>query len=184
MNKRYGSRPPEHASQPGPGLVACLTILQPWAHLIVTPDELLPEILRPQKRAENRTWSTTWRGKMVIHAGKGKQLVSDSVAEALPDMVFGAAIGICNLTACIDRVQTVTLPDHLAWLFEHRWAECDKVNWVLEDIKRFDFPVPLRGQQGLFFVPELTLAQAWRRPQPEAEQQEFGRAVEFDDISA
>lgn len=181
MSKRYANRPPEHASQPGPGLVACLTILQPWAHLICTPDEMLPEVLLPQKRVENRTWATTWRGKLVIHAGKGRQFATDEVCNLLPDMVFGAAIGICNLTACIDRIQAVTLPDHLCWLFKHRWAECDKVNWVLEDIKRFDFPVPLRGQQGLFFIQEAMLAQAWRRPKPEADVQQPGRAVEFDD---
>ncbi len=46
--------------------------------------------------------------------------------------------------------------------------------------KRFDYPVPLRGQQGLFFVPEAILSQAWRRPQPEADVVK-GRGVTFDD---
>jgi hypothetical protein len=37
-----------------------LSIRQPWAHLIVTG----------QKRIENRTWTTDYRGPLLIHAGR------------------------------------------------------------------------------------------------------------------
>lgn len=43
-----------------------LSILQPWAWLIVNADRYP----RP-KRVENRTWPTSFRGPLLIHAGKG-----------------------------------------------------------------------------------------------------------------
>jgi hypothetical protein len=38
-----------------------LTLLQPWASLIALG----------VKTIETRSWSTSWRGGLVIHAGKG-----------------------------------------------------------------------------------------------------------------
>lgn len=43
----------------------CLTICQPYAALIMLPDDD-----DRAKRVENRTWSTNYRGPLLIHAAE------------------------------------------------------------------------------------------------------------------
>jgi|SRR5271165_2170744 len=50
------------------GMTKCLSIRQPWAWLICHP-EIVREAGLPIKDLENRTWSTEFRGEVLIHAG-------------------------------------------------------------------------------------------------------------------
>lgn len=50
------------------GMCKCLSIRQPWAYLLTHP-EILQEVQLPTKTLENRTWSTAFRGQILIHAG-------------------------------------------------------------------------------------------------------------------
>ncbi len=118
----------------------CLSIHQPWAHAI----------LHLGKDIENRTWSTKYRGPLLIHASKSlasykRELSYDWMARygvALPsldEMAFGAILGVVDLTDCINTpVQSV-------------WAE-NAWKWVLKNPVLCEKPIPLRGQQGLFSV--------------------------------
>ena len=64
-----------------------LTIRQPWASLIVDGE----------KRVENRTWPTKYRGPLLIHAGKSRLEVDRDQARRLP---FSAIIGQVEVVDC------------------------------------------------------------------------------------
>lgn len=123
-----------------------LTICQPWAHLIVTGE----------KRVENREWSTKYRGPLLIHAGKSRAWLDDGPEVDEAEMAFGAVVGIANLAAClhIDTIKSggysrVNWP----WLATHEHARGTWC-WILTEVMRYEKPVPYRGKQGLFFIPD------------------------------
>lgn len=146
----------------------CLTIQQPYAHLIVTRQDNLPEGAHA-KAVENRKWLPTYRGPLLIHAGMSLEWMNvdhwPPLADkgyydrrqhsAYPEFSFGAIVGIVELATVI-HVNTTTsrlvlgtypwLKDNphvfgpWCWLLKNRWA--------------FPEPIPYRGQQGLFDVPD------------------------------
>ncbi|MGL6202575.1 MAG: ASCH domain-containing protein [Lachnospiraceae bacterium] len=118
----------------------CLSIKQPWAGLIV----------RGWKDVENRTWTTSYRGEVLIHAGKKFDMVfKRDIAEidihAAADMSnctyfrMGAIIGKATLIDCVQNHPS-------------RWAEDGLWHWVFADPVIFDQPIPYKGQLGLFEV--------------------------------
>ena len=118
--------------------IKALTILQPYAHLIVVTRE---------KRVENRTWSTRYRGPLVIHAGKGRQMLMNDGQ----GMSFGAAIGMCNLVECVHQ-KHLHLHEDFPWLPTHKHA-LGPWCWILDDVVEFPEPVPFKGAQGLWSFP-------------------------------
>jgi hypothetical protein len=128
----------------GEKTIKALTICQPYAELI----------LRGDKRVENRTWPTKYRGPLLIHAGKGTSWLGAGDRLRYPGMSFGAIVGVARLTDCIlmERVSTGRLPDYLRWMSGH--LHCSgPFCWVLQDVRRLPRPIPWRGRQGLFEVP-------------------------------
>src|SRR5882672_6207587 len=71
--------------------VKALTICQPYAHLIYLKE----------KRVENRTWPTRYRGRMYIHAGKSREWLSEGDMDRYPNMAFGAVIATAKLIDCL-----------------------------------------------------------------------------------
>jgi hypothetical protein len=119
----------------------CISILQPWAWLIVNG----------HKDIENRGWSTGFRGRILIHAGKklSKRDYADDIehfAEAygitLPafeDMPLGGVVGSATVIDCVREHPS-------------RWKMMDCWGFVLKDQRVRPF-VPYRGQLGIFGVP-------------------------------
>lgn len=70
-----------------------LTIKQPWATLIIQGD----------KRFEFRSWKTSYRGDLLIHAGKGidKEAMKRLKKYIPEDMPLGKIIGKVKLVDCI-----------------------------------------------------------------------------------
>lgn len=160
-----------------------LTILQPWAHLIV----------RGRKRVENRTWEPTVRGLAVgdylaIHAGMRFDLACwEGAYETMPDdeapelralvesavfsvpqragrelvatrVAYGAVVGVARLAAVEDEAPE----DEAYW--------CGPWGWRLDDVLAID-PVPCRGAQGLWWLPTDVYAAVragWAAAQAEA----------------
>lgn len=86
-----------------------LTVLQPYAHLIALPDS------DPRaKRIENRTWPTSYRGPLFIHAGLSRKRlvtpggISHEEDYGLPvaDMAFGAIVAVADLVDCVHVIST------------------------------------------------------------------------------
>ncbi len=133
-----------------PRMVKCISVRQPWATLLVLG----------VKPVENRTWSTKYRGELYIHAGKAydkedvfyeiveglsaadRQKLNDAGIVKLSQIGFGAIIGSVNLD---DIVTDCT----------HKYAnqELGTFHWMVT-ARSLVFPVPWKGQLGLFEVPE------------------------------
>jgi len=125
-----------------------LTVCQPYAHLIALGE----------KRVENRTWPTGYRGWLAIHAGKSRKYLDTEGEDERrwPDMAWGAIVAVCLLTACVYRYGQLTdligeRPE-LQWLTTHEHVE-GPYCWILENVRRLAKPVACPGQRGLFEVP-------------------------------
>lgn len=120
-----------------------LTICQPYAHMIIVTQE---------KRVENRSWYTHYRGPLLIHAGKGKKWLDGDEDELYADdpMVFGAIIGRVQLVDVlhIDQIRKGTHDDKYPWLRNHEHA-FGPWCWILSNVERFD-AIPINGAQGLW----------------------------------
>jgi ASCH domain len=123
----------------------CLSILQPWAWLIVNG----------HKDIENRTWATKFRGRILIHASKAyARKTHDQFAEelleefdiklpAFNEIQTGGIVGLATIADCVR--------DHASpWKMNDCWG------FVLKDQRVRPF-VPLRGQLGIYRVPECAI---------------------------
>jgi hypothetical protein len=122
-------------------MMRALSIQQPWAWLIVNGF----------KNIENRSWATSQRGPVLIHAG---QTLDRDAAEALwsgrhpvtglewtlpvpRDFLRGGIVGEAVITACVDH--------HASEWF------VGKYGFVLASARKLPF-TRWRGQQGFFPV--------------------------------
>jgi hypothetical protein len=132
-----------------------LSVNQPWAWLIV----------HGGKWIENRTWRTTYRGPLAIHAGLSRRwledwylpdgrpaVVSRRFSWALPptdELVFGAVIGLVELVDCLRYDHPRVRGNY--WNDEAGWC------WVLRNPRAVEPAVACRGHLKLFEV-ELNAA--------------------------
>lgn len=142
-----------------------LTIAQPYSHLICLPDE------HPRaKRVENRRWPTSYRGPLLIHAGKSREWLEldheetrdDEYKIHLSEMTFGAIIGVADLVGCVRLGGNPRVPEWAKsawpWLATHEHTE-GPCCFVLSGCRRFSAPIPYRGAQGLFEIPDDVVAE-------------------------
>ena len=129
-----------------------LTLWQPWGELILTE----------AKRFETRSWSTNHRGPLLIHAAKRFKREerewsdflhaaswSDHDAETMP---LGSLIGVCRLTEVYPSGHPVLREVMTSYEGEFGDFTPGRYAWALEDVQRFEEPIPWRGQQGLWNV--------------------------------
>lgn len=133
-----------------------LTLTQPWASLVALQ----------QKRIETRSWSTPYRGELVIHAAKGfpkwakETCEEDQFSTALGGMTadqLPRSQGLCvvRLLACIKTTEM-----HKA---EHVFGKKPSANeiyfgdysegrfaWLLEFVRPLEQTDPVRGALGLW----------------------------------
>jgi len=127
----------------------CLTVRQYWAWAIIAG-------LKP---AENRTWSTSYRGPLAIHAGQSLDPTSRATLEALGfdvpgDVTRGTVLGTVDLVAVVPwQPGTRNLPG-----VEDEWGLADDplatgpFCWILRNPKPLAKPVPMSGKQGLYEI--------------------------------
>ena len=134
-----------------------LSLWQPWATLIAIG----------AKRVETRSWSTSYRGPVAIHAAKKQDY--DSLAMCLEqpfrsaliaggirypkEMPFGAIVAVVNLDKCAHivngwRPRVPHCPHEVDFgdYTEGRWA------WDLHAVRPLKEPVVCSGAQGLWDV--------------------------------
>ncbi len=138
--------------------VKAISLHQPWASLIAMG----------VKHYETRSWSTNYRGKLVICSAKKntkqQRLDYESLASILgidltqnswEILPLGKAIAVCNLTDCIKMTpEFIEAQAESEQLCGH-W-EPGRFAWQLDDISLISPPIPIKGQQGLWDV-ELPL---------------------------
>lgn len=113
--------------------IKALTICQPYADMIA----------RGEKIIENRSWPTSYRGPLAIHAGKSVAWLDPEDKVDRPWMAFGAIVATARLVDCV-RVES--LPPDLQARFDANGPYC----WILDDVKPFSTPVPATGARGLW----------------------------------
>jgi len=120
-----------------PTTIKALSLWQPWAEAM----------RRGLKRNETRSWPTSYRGWLAIHAAKR---IPDAVPCAWRDVPLGAVVCIVNLVNC---VRTEALRNELSEE-EESWGDYSNGRWAwcTEDLIALPSPIPLRGHQGLFDV--------------------------------
>jgi activating signal cointegrator 1 len=146
-----------------------ISLLQPWASLVVMG----------AKKFETRSWNTTFRGELLIHASKGKHYGGMSCRElcycapfakfipggrVFDKLPFGAIIGKVNM---VDTIPTDSF--HMPAVNELRkafiggrlieWPKQEEMfgdyspgrfAWILKDPVKFDIPIPASGKQGFW----------------------------------
>ena len=114
-----------------------LSIRQPWAWLIVNG----------YKDIENRTWSTDFRGRVYVHAGRKiksgdfpeqRDYIRESRITLPEELPLGAIVGEVTITECLD-------------VSSNPWF-CGPFGFLLSEPVAYDNPIPYRGQLGFFGV--------------------------------
>lgn len=131
----------------------CISVRQPWAMALVLGI----------KDVENRSWPTSYRGPLLIHAGKtldedgvyaisadlltpwtdaSRAKLRDAGVLSVRDLTLGAIIGRVDLVDCVRNSQS-------------RWAnhETGTWHWCVRNAERFATPVTFSGRLGIFGVP-------------------------------
>lgn len=115
----------------------CLSVRQPFAWALVVG----------AKDIENRSWTTEYRGPVVIHASATRQEINRFLrgTNTLPeiDFTFSAFIGV------VDLVDVLPLSEALE---SNPWAY-GPYCWRVQNPRVFPRPVPAKGKLQLFEVP-------------------------------
>lgn len=112
-----------------------LSLWQPWASLIIDG----------RKNVETRSWSTSYRGVIAIHASMkvDKKACIDFGYEPRT-IATGCVIGTARLVDCVQFPNPSIVPDAYGDFTDGRYG------WVLGSIVRFKEPVPAKGSLGLW----------------------------------
>ena len=121
-----------------------LTLYNPWAWA-----------MGRFKWNETRSWATSYRGPLAIHAGK--TLDRESLAEAIEDgyltkatpMVTGAIVAVGILADCRSTTGVIVNPDERFW---GNYAD-GRFMWMFKDLRTVT-PIPCTGHQGLWDLPD------------------------------
>jgi len=144
-------------------MIRTISIREPWLHCI----------LHLGKRIENRVWSTSYRGPVLLHRAKAmskrehrdalvwiSEHVSPEVAARVPSysemrlVDRGAIVGVADLVAC-ERNGGLWTPDERgSWRMAGQWG------FRLENVRAFQESVFHRGALQLFGVDDALVEAA------------------------
>jgi hypothetical protein len=113
------------------------------------------------KKIETRSWTTAYRGTLLIHASKGRSGLAVArlpiFQRYIPDfnaLPFGAIIGEARLADVLRIEETGLPPEHMAELTLEERAFGDyhpgRYAWMLEDAVMWEEVIPARGHLGLW----------------------------------
>lgn len=143
----------------GGDVVKALSLIQPWASLIAFGE----------KRIETRSWATSYRGIVAIHASKrippedrefvecdeDFQTALSRNGVTLKDLPLGCIIATAVLDRCIPTIQARAYleevpgnwPEH-----ERHFGNFDRGRfaWLLTDVRPLRNPIPAKGSLGLW----------------------------------
>ena len=119
-----------------------LTIKQPWASLII----------EGYKKYEFRSWKTNYRGKILIHSGLSLEKdMKERFKDYDLDYKLGYIIGEAEIVDCIlvDKEFNDSLRN-INPIVYGRSNHVENYAWKLENIKKYDKPIPCKGKLGLW----------------------------------
>jgi len=126
-----------------------ISLYEPWATLIALGE----------KRFETRSWSTTYRGPLLICASKVKLPILKVIEIMVRARITVNELNPGRAVALVDLVHVFHTE---AWPVIHLGEDekfygdfsPGRFAWKLEKIRRFVNPPLVRGKQGLFNVPD------------------------------
>lgn len=134
---------------PTPNEHRVLTIQQSWAWAIGAR----------HKRVENRSWGTSYRGTLFIHASKARKRSTDEQLEGIlgrrapEDLPTGAIVAVCTLA---DIVSGKDGRQFGKWFV-------GPMGLVLTAVRKLKRPVPMKGKLGLWKLTPSQLAAVKRQ---------------------
>lgn len=129
-----------------------LSLWQPWASAVALG----------LKTYETRSWRTDYFGPIAIHAAKRLDRamlrnVNGDRGPFLKEPPLGVILATAVLVDCIEaaRIRDQLSPMELRYgdFSDGRWA------WRLHEVRALPVPIPFRGRQGLFDIPDELLRQ-------------------------
>ena len=105
----------------------CLSVRQPWAHLIFFEG----------KDVENRTWTTKYRGPLLIHASQ--KIDRDVMQRLTSDPLFKNLEASCATSAIIGVVELTDVVTNS----RSEWAAEGQYHWLLSKPRLFAEPFRL-----------------------------------------
>ena len=147
-----------------------ISLWEPWATLLSLG----------HKKIETRSWGTSYRGWLAIHAAKRwtadqrELLVTEPFMSALPvdwRIEPGCVVGVVNFTHCLPTEARIYVPGVFEYFpkldtdQERAFGNYDpgRYGWVTTSAFRLPEPIPLRGQQGLWDAPPEVVAEIQRQ---------------------
>lgn len=136
-----------------------ISLHQPWATLMAYD----------LKKIETRSWGTNYRGPIAIHATKKQPyFINNTIRQTLDylnlnmeNLPLGAIIAVREEFDCIKiqrEIEHVGLPGHELdhGKFERYFGDytIGRFAWFTRDIKKLKKPIPARGYQGLWTIPD------------------------------
>lgn len=132
-----------------------LSLWQPWASAIAIG----------AKSIETRHWPTNYRGPLLIHAAKRgtKPQISPIIRELqlnldIEVIPFGSLVGVCELVGCCNT-ESLRVTDQERRLGDYSRG---RFGWILYGVRAFNKPIPFRGMQGIFNVPDDVVSEELR----------------------
>lgn len=138
----------------------CLSLWQPWASWMAWG----------VKSIETRSWYTSYRGPLLIHAAKTEKGCEEffNTPELLAlwrkydkgpdDLPFGAIIAVADLAGCRATEELLPMISETVRLLGN--YEPGRFGWMTRNAREFAQPIPYRGMQGLFDVPDEVVREA------------------------
>ena len=127
-----------------------LTLWQPWATLVAIG----------AKRIETRSWSTTYRGPLAIHAARSKKGHEMYWREpfhnelkayhyhAPAELPHGRIIAVCELADILPTAEVRGIVESREMAFGD-YAD-GRFAWRLENVRKLPIEMPVQGHQGLW----------------------------------
>jgi|SRR5581483_8604804 len=139
-----------------------LSLTQPWASLIAIG----------AKRIETRSWATSYRGTLAIHASKGFPVECRELCEEWPfddalasagvtswqRLPRGMIVATCELVACVSTsgsgARLELWPGHPLNEWERAFGDysAGRFAWILANVVSLPEPIPVTGSLGLWPV--------------------------------
>lgn len=124
-----------------------LSLLEPWASLIS----------QKVKQIETRSWKTSYRGTLYIHASKREVKLNDEKNLALAqllstkDFKYGAIIAKCKLVDCVfmdEAFLEYIKKNNIEYMCgEYSYG---RYAWILEDIEQLKEPIYTNGHLSIW----------------------------------
>jgi hypothetical protein len=120
-------------------MMKAISLYQPWAALMVSG----------LKRIETRSWSTNYRGLLLIHAA-----LKELPGLGIGNIPRGGIIGTVDLIEC-QEMNLFNLPSET----ERQYGDYKpgRFMWITENPKAFKKIIPYKGRQRIFNVPDKML---------------------------